>query len=194
MQQRLFALVIAVLATTASWLTTLPWADIEPAMETAFRWNGFGTLTAEITDPEFPTNAGLEAAPLGMWVAVACLLALAAAVAMAIPKPALATPLRWIAAGATLAAAVIPIVVLLSPSTFLGRPFDAMGIGPILTDDHYDDIVGQLLERTTLIALAVVLVVLAAVCAAAALAARRSTAAACPLNVAARPENTDLAE
>lgn len=175
MQQRLFALVIAILATVAGWLTTLTWADIGPAFDTPFQWNGFGTLT---TDLDEGSTADLQATPLGMWVAVACLIALVAAVAMAVPTPALANPLRPIAAVATLIAAVIPIVVLLRPSTFLGGVFDAMGIGPILTDDHYADIVDEVLAQPTLIALAVVLVVLAAVCVAAALATRPAKPAA----------------
>lgn len=172
MQQRTFALVIGALAIAAIVLTSLPWAGSGP-LGHGLQWSGFGGADyGTIEDPTLPVDQ-IAAAPLGVFVVIAAVAALLAAITTAVPALAgPATPLRWVAALFTFAAAAVPITVILSPQVFLGRSFEAVGARELLSDPHYRDLVReQILELPTLIALAVVLVVTAAVCVAAAVTA-----------------------
>lgn len=173
MLQRTYALVIAVLAVAAIVLTWLPWAGSGP-MGLSLSWNGFGTADYDQPSAAPVPLDELSATALGTFVVIAAVVALLAAVATAAPPLAgLATPLRWVAALFTLGAAVVPVVVIVSPQVFLGPAFDAVGARELLDDPHYRDLLrDQILRLPTLIALAAVLVVTAAVCVAAAITAR----------------------
>ncbi|WP_440714021.1 hypothetical protein [Gordonia sp. FQ] len=170
MQQRVYALVIAVLAIVAIVLTALPWASTD-RIGVPMNWNGFGSV-----DYHSPQD-DLAARPLGDFVVLVAVIALLTAVAMVVPAlRALATALRWVAALFSLWAAAIPIMVLVNPRIFLEPAFTALGVGDMLGGHYTSMIRDMVLKRPTLISLTVVLVLMAALLVAAAVSALRHRA------------------
>ncbi len=163
---------IALLSIVALALTNIPWADGRD-VGLDFAWNGFGRAEYLGQDASGSLD-DLSAAPLGLWVLLACVVALLAAAATAVPAFAgPAGPLRWVAALCTSAAAAVPITVLADPAAFLEGPFRATGSEAILRLDHYSGIVSQIMQSGTLIALIVVLFLTSAACVAAAVQVKR---------------------
>ncbi|WP_454162657.1 hypothetical protein [Gordonia iterans] len=173
MQQRIYAAVIALLSIVALALTNFPWADGRD-VGFDFAWNGFGRAEYLGQDVSSGSLDDLSAAPLGLWVLLACVVALLAAAATAVPALAgPAGPLRWVAALCTSVAAAVPITVLADPAVFLEGPFRATDSEAILRLDHYSGIVSQIMQSGTLIALIVVLFLTSAACVAAAVQVKR---------------------
>lgn len=162
-------MVIAVVSVMAIVLTTQSWANgYQLGIDVS--WNGLGTRTGGTDVPADPTEA-VSVTPLGIWVVVACVIALLVAVVMVFPKLCgLAVPLRWIGGLVMLAAAAVPLVILVRPITFLSM-FDHMGGDQAA---HYRGLMREsVLQPSTLYSLAVVLLLGVATCVAAALVARR---------------------
>lgn len=161
---------IAVLSILAIVLTTLSWANgFQLGLELS--WNGLGQATGGTPTPYTVGVQPPSVTPLGIWVVGACVIALLVAVVMAFPAlSGLAVPSRWIGGLVLLAAAAVPIVILVRPITFLSM-FDSMG-GDLAA--HYRGLMREsVLQPSTLYALAVVLLLGAATCVAAALVERR---------------------
>ncbi|MFT3663172.1 MAG: hypothetical protein QM809_17935 [Gordonia sp. (in: high G+C Gram-positive bacteria)] len=173
MKQRIFAAAIAALSIIAIALTSMAWAgtgSLGPDAVTT--WNGLGMRSGNATLDGFADSTDTNSvAPLGIWVVVACVVALLAAGAMATRMlSGVALTLRWVAGVFALVAAVVPIIVLIRPITYLTM-FD------YLSDDdaaRYSDLLREhVLQKPTLIALTAVLVLASGACFAAALTAPR---------------------